>query len=630
MASPLPDHWAALGVDRTADAATIKKTYRKLVLSCHPDKVQDEALKEQKAEEFHKIQQAYEVLSDDDRRSTYEAELKLEQLRKEKLARTGAAANTDTKSTRFDSRASSGAYPANTSSQRYTTEERRPSRGFDEDRYYDGRRKYDGEDAYARSSPPSRAARPEKESSARAARPTPDRTRSDRNKTRDREDRRDRKFVSVESESSDEKARYEAEWKRRNAEEEARNRRSAEEEARTQAAEARRKVEEQRRSYEDSRYDSTSRKLSQQAEEALRYQHRSRADVQAEIRPSPVRTASRDYYTSERGPSRREVPSRPEPVRRSSARPKERPVPSGRERERGMPEIVEWGEDRRPPLFKHSSSSPADIQLPRSMPQRSFTGGEPLPRDHRRGDSSPPPTFSRSSTMPTGPSSSSRRKDTTARPSTLRETMTPEHSPEHDHPSTTKTKHYYYPTPSGGVPLRPDDMSSASTHRTTLREPDHYRQRSPSPLTRPPIGPNRHESQYSTAGIPPPPMGRSNSSRNVSPVRGRQQPPLYGEMNSDHARRENARRQTSFSPHDVAYTKKIGPDDVRWAPKEGGTQRGEREYASKPSLGRTATCAARRFARAAVTSVGIRISIWICINMNMTIDLISTTSSDVM
>ena len=80
-ADPLPDHWSALGLEKGADAATIKKTYRKLVLTCHPDKVTDPALKAQKQDEFHKIQQAYETLSDDTRKATYEAELKLQQLR---------------------------------------------------------------------------------------------------------------------------------------------------------------------------------------------------------------------------------------------------------------------------------------------------------------------------------------------------------------------------------------------------------------------------------------------------------------------------------------------------------------------------------------------------------------------
>ncbi|KAF1980762.1 heat shock protein DnaJ, partial [Aulographum hederae CBS 113979] len=73
MDSPLPpDPYSALGVSKTADAATIKKSYRKLVLTCHPDKITDETLKAQKAEDFHKIQQAYEIIGDDDKRQRYD------------------------------------------------------------------------------------------------------------------------------------------------------------------------------------------------------------------------------------------------------------------------------------------------------------------------------------------------------------------------------------------------------------------------------------------------------------------------------------------------------------------------------------------------------------------------------
>ena len=74
MDEPTPDHYKALGLDNTADASTIKATYRKLVLKCHPDKVTDPALKEQKQEEFHNIQQAYECLIDQEKRSKYDVD----------------------------------------------------------------------------------------------------------------------------------------------------------------------------------------------------------------------------------------------------------------------------------------------------------------------------------------------------------------------------------------------------------------------------------------------------------------------------------------------------------------------------------------------------------------------------
>lgn len=87
------DPYKVLGVATDADAATIKKAYRKLVLSCHPDKVTDESLKEQKQEEFHQIQQAYETVGDPDNRNKYELELRA---KKQKEDRDRAASKSST------------------------------------------------------------------------------------------------------------------------------------------------------------------------------------------------------------------------------------------------------------------------------------------------------------------------------------------------------------------------------------------------------------------------------------------------------------------------------------------------------------------------------------------------------
>jgi curved DNA-binding protein CbpA len=82
MATALPpDPYKALGVSKEAAVTEIKSSYRKLVLKCHPDKVQDPTLKAQKQEEFHNIQQAYELLSDDTKRKEYDDKVKLAALR---------------------------------------------------------------------------------------------------------------------------------------------------------------------------------------------------------------------------------------------------------------------------------------------------------------------------------------------------------------------------------------------------------------------------------------------------------------------------------------------------------------------------------------------------------------------
>lgn len=62
------DHYRILGVSRNATAAEIKSAYRKLVLVHHPDK----STSAQSSELFLKITDAYNVLSDIDRRRTYD------------------------------------------------------------------------------------------------------------------------------------------------------------------------------------------------------------------------------------------------------------------------------------------------------------------------------------------------------------------------------------------------------------------------------------------------------------------------------------------------------------------------------------------------------------------------------
>lgn len=62
------DHYRILGVSRNATATEIKSAYRKLVLVHHPDK----SASPQSGEMFHNITEAYNVLSDIDRRRTYD------------------------------------------------------------------------------------------------------------------------------------------------------------------------------------------------------------------------------------------------------------------------------------------------------------------------------------------------------------------------------------------------------------------------------------------------------------------------------------------------------------------------------------------------------------------------------
>lgn len=59
------DYYETLGIDRNADQSTIKKAYRKLAKEKHPDIGGNE-------EEFKEISEAYEVLSDDDKKKQYD------------------------------------------------------------------------------------------------------------------------------------------------------------------------------------------------------------------------------------------------------------------------------------------------------------------------------------------------------------------------------------------------------------------------------------------------------------------------------------------------------------------------------------------------------------------------------
>lgn len=97
MTSPPEDPYAALGVSRDAQIAEIRSAHRKLVLKCHPDKVQDPELKAQKQDEFQKVQQAYEILSDDAKRQKCDDMLKLAELRKQRDS--GRANSSATRST---------------------------------------------------------------------------------------------------------------------------------------------------------------------------------------------------------------------------------------------------------------------------------------------------------------------------------------------------------------------------------------------------------------------------------------------------------------------------------------------------------------------------------------------------
>jgi molecular chaperone DnaJ len=63
------DYYEVLGVGKDADAAAIKKAYRRLAIKYHPDKNPDDKKAEEK---FKEAAEAYEVLSDPDKKARYD------------------------------------------------------------------------------------------------------------------------------------------------------------------------------------------------------------------------------------------------------------------------------------------------------------------------------------------------------------------------------------------------------------------------------------------------------------------------------------------------------------------------------------------------------------------------------
>ncbi len=63
------DYYEILGVSRDADLNTIKRAYRKLAMKYHPDRNPGD---EKAAESFREVTEAYEVLTDEDRRARYD------------------------------------------------------------------------------------------------------------------------------------------------------------------------------------------------------------------------------------------------------------------------------------------------------------------------------------------------------------------------------------------------------------------------------------------------------------------------------------------------------------------------------------------------------------------------------
>ena len=68
MAEQKRDYYEVLGVDKGASQDNIKKAYRKLAMKYHPDVNKDPGAEDK----FKEINEAYEVLSDEQKRANYD------------------------------------------------------------------------------------------------------------------------------------------------------------------------------------------------------------------------------------------------------------------------------------------------------------------------------------------------------------------------------------------------------------------------------------------------------------------------------------------------------------------------------------------------------------------------------
>ncbi|KAK4949997.1 hypothetical protein LTR66_014003 [Elasticomyces elasticus] len=597
MTSPLPpDPYDALGVSKDATSAQIKTTYRKLALKCHPDKVTDESQKALAADQFHRIQCAYEIVGDEDKRSRYDAQVKLAELRREVLERQGprvevrpAAYDTPTNSPRPTAFAARGPQTV--------YEERRPSRAYEPD-YFDDRglrtsaRKHEEYERAARRTSPQddrdriRLQRRETKENERS-------NRSDIRRAREKDTRREResKYMYVNEDSSDSEVSY-ISTSRRVVREEALER-------------AREKYEPVRRQRDPAAeyYDERTKKISSQEDTARDYMQRAKSGPDVEARPVAMRTSSaRESYFIRQDPERPAVMARRSSARpRTSVRESQSPRRSSardRDRRESIPEIPELSENRekRPPVLQSTNSSPATLRgmtRDRIPPMRTQT----VQAEYDHPDYPRPPIVRRSETMPC-------RKDGVQSSTRLRQTevndygmptpgATPEYSGENTRPAPVSTKYKYS--------MIEDDVEIANGRRTILREPsDSRKARSPPPMARPVPTPRASSARFSI--VQPQPLPRTTSTYHYPPEEVFEVPSpslratprisserqnsersklLYGELGG---KRYDDGAKARYAPDEVAYGKRYTSEDVRYDNRRRGSD-------FRPSLKRVSTTA---------------------------------------
>ena len=601
MESPIPpDPYKTLGIDKNAPLAAVRSAHRKLVLTCHPDKVTDESAKQAASDKFHLVQQAYEILSDDTRRERYDERVKLAELRAQMMKEKGGS--------RIIPDVGFRPGPKRTHETRDNTvyeyrEPREPplrSRAYEEEDYF---------------APRYQEVRPSKRFDDRSFAPTPRKTSSraadDKRRARDLEDERERRKEAsrVEDKIRAERSKKRSTDKKRDYEYKARSKFAASVEddetdsdstetyirPRREEIPKKRYEEDRKRDREDTPRRSTKRDsyddIDDKHSKAQDYIKQTRSSVEPE--PRRVAPHSRSYSYVERPPQAPPtVPTMPlidTTARRSSARDtrrRESSPPRLSKKDRRMTEIVDPPPSTRKPSLTVFSSDPKGLKIPKVSitPKRERESQRSATVEHV--PEARHPTIRRSETMPTN----SRRADTTpAKSSKLKEQHdsgyssrsshgTPELSPARS-PQMTSTKYRYNDDSE-------DEITIVAYFFLILRRP---RFSSPSKSRRDRPSMPRRESTSSRA---PPmrsgsyaiPADQFSSPRPATIVRtesGRPPPlksrsarasaPLYGEVSE------------VSDPYEVVNrSPKYRPDDVRFAdhPRRGSAD--DREYMPSP------------------------------------------------
>ena len=575
MASPLPpDPYAILNVPKDATLATIRSAHRKLVLTCHPDKVCDESVKAEKADQFHQVQQAYEILSDDSRRARYDERIKLAELRAEIMAQTGGRSKTMHEFTPRPSPTSTYETRGNV-----VYEERAPRRSYEDDYIslkYDehrsaGRRFDDRYEAQiprrssGRGSDDRRRTREyeEEESRSRAAREAARAAERssyiDRRKERDRARRQDydskQRYTQLDSDSESESDNERAFSERRGSEP---IRKHDGAKRKDQDERSRRGYKHDDSDYADSHQTKVQYKFFDAADYIAKSGTRPIVELTEKRRPSITRIQSKSNHIP--------PPPPPPPVadlpRRDSGRTR------SSVKERRTPEIVEpsrrdYENGNRRPGLPTATSEPLNIQVPpRSVPSRAAT------MEIRTAEAKQPSSLRRAKTSPLAsmvshqrgdsvPSKSSKLRNAETHDSGYSSSGTPELRATQS-PGYTSTRYVYME--------EDEEDAGVSSPRVVNVEPEcrRDRDRDVSPRTR--HRPERPSaSTRASSGARPPP---SRSATYVEPSTPRPAASVRtqsGRLPSSPADKQQLFGEIKYAPSDVKYSPKYDASDIQYS-----------------------------------------------------------------